>query len=160
MRIDWSERVYFRPFVGPDYDAGLVDGVRIRLLGESHYAGEPQTEAQGRDCTIETFSGYLTCDLEPGNTFFGKLQRIVEKLKPHAVLVLGSETGSHINEGEASPEPHTQAPRSPRSIWLIPHSEGHAKATWVYHPATGYDTTATAIEVFSELLERSRMRCN
>jgi G:T/U-mismatch repair DNA glycosylase len=86
------------------------------------------------------------------------LTEIVQRLRPHAVLVLGGETWNHITEGEASGEPPIEiAGRPDRSIWLMPYEGGYAKSTWIYHPATGYDSNASAIKVFAELLDRVQL---
>jgi uracil-DNA glycosylase len=207
---DWSSAVYFIPSVGPRYESGLVDGKRVLLLGESHYASDADAIASGRRCTTDYFDDYWTCDLLPGNRFEGKLQRIatrnpeptalesqlawkriafanfvqefvgdgsrqrpsraqwktgqpalseiVRRLRPHAVLVLGRATWNHITEGQASDEPPIEILGRPsRSIWLMPHEDGYAKSTWIYHPSTGYDSTASAINVFEALLERVQL---
>ncbi|MEP6908259.1 MAG: hypothetical protein ABI858_09805 [Pseudoxanthomonas sp.] len=206
----WSSAVYFIPSVGPEYESGLVDGKRVLLLGESHYASDPAAPASGRRCTRDVFDDYQTCDLWPGNRFFGKLQRIatrntnptaqesnlaweriafanfvqefvgdgprqrptrdqwktgqpalteiVRRLRPHAVLVLGRATWNHITDGQASDEAPIQMPGRPeRSIWLMPYEGGYAKSTWIYHPSTGYDSTASAIKVFEALLDRIQL---
>lgn len=206
----WSNAVYFIPSVGPEYESGLVDGKRVLLLGESHYASDPAAVALGRRCTTCNFNDYWTCDLCPGNRFWGKLQRIatrniaptavesqsawkriafanfvqefvgdgprqrptpdqwktgqpalneiIRRLRPHAVLVLGGETWNHIKEGQASDELPIQTPGRPdRSIWLMPYEGGYAKSTWIYHPATGYDSNASAIKVFEALLDRVQL---
>lgn len=203
----WSNAVYFIPSIGPLYRSGLVDQKRVLLLGESHYASDPEAVASGRRCTMQNFDDFQTCDRWPGNTFWGKLQRIatrntdptakesnsaweriayanfvqefvgdgprqrpsrdqwktgqpalteiVHRLRPHAVLVLGRETWNHITEGQAADEPPIQTPGRPdRSIWLMPHEDGYAKSTWIYHPATEYDSNASAINVFESLLRR------
>lgn len=203
----WSSAVYFIPSVGPLYDSGLVEGKRVLILGESHYASDPEAVALGRRCTTDCFDAYQTCGLWPGNRFWGKLQciatrntaptaqesnsawkriayanfvqefvgdgprqrpspdqwktgqraltEIVHRLRPDAVLVLGHATWNHITEGQASDEPPIQTPGRPdRSIWLMPYEGGYAKSTWIYHPATGYDSNASAIKVFESLLRR------
>ena len=203
----WTSAVYFIPSIGPLYCSGLTDGKRVLLLGESHYGSDAEAVALGRQCTTHNFDDYQTCDLSPGNRFWGKLQRIVtrnaaptaqesnsawkhiayanfvqefvgdgprqrpsrdqwktgqpaltelvHRLRPHALLVLGRATWNHITEGRASNEPPIQIPGRPdRSIWLIPYEGGYAKSTWIYHPATGYDSTASAIKVFESLLTR------
>ena len=84
--VGWSSAVYFIPSVGPEYESGLVDAKRVLLLGESHYASDPNAVAEGRRCTKVNFDDYQTCDLWPGNRFWGKLQRIAtRKLNPTAL---------------------------------------------------------------------------
>jgi hypothetical protein len=77
----WKPPVYFTPFVGDEYDKGLVDGVRVLLLGESHYGIASGEEGCGRDCTQYNFDGYTdeSCDIDNQHQFFKKLPRIVAR---------------------------------------------------------------------------------
>lgn len=210
-RLAWTDAVYFIPFVGQEYERGLTQGVRVLLLGESHYASAPKAREWGRKCTIENFKDYEneSCDFDSESPFFRKLPRIVtrklrptqsesalawrriayanrvqrfvgeharerpspaqwgtgdpalveltERLKPHVILVLGAENWNKIKWGSYADEtidPPIFAPRKKRRIWLVPHSEGYAKCTWVYHPSTNCDSVQSAIDVFSQLIER------
>lgn len=205
----WSPAVYFTPFVGDDYDLGLVDGVRVLLLGESHYGVPSSAPGCGRDCTQSNFDGYMDedCDLDNQPQFFRKLPRIVtrdenvtqvgsaaawrciayanfvqefvgpharmrpshdqwkrgqaaltefvETLRPDVVLVLGAQLWNHIVDGQASNEERISADRSNREVWLIPHKDGFARSSWIYHPSTNYESLPSAIGVFAELLRRA-----
>lgn len=81
----WSDQVYFVPCIGPNYDLGLRDDVRVLLLGDSHYRKDGQSgKGWGRDCTIFNFEEYLDETYEDWKTekpFFKKLPSIVA-LKP------------------------------------------------------------------------------
>lgn len=48
----------FRPFVGTNYEAGVVNGYKLLLIGESHY-NEPGCEPCGPDATREVVASYL-----------------------------------------------------------------------------------------------------
>lgn len=83
----WNQSIHFTPLVGPDYDAGLVDGIRVLLLGESHYGIDDAGGNFGSRCTHHHFEGYLTddCDWSTDRPFFQKLPSIVtRKLEPTA----------------------------------------------------------------------------
>jgi hypothetical protein len=205
----WSPAVYFTPFVGDDYDLGLVDGVRVLFLGESHYGAPSSEPGNGRDCTQYQFNDFMdeSCDIYNQSQFFQKLPRLVtrdenvtqaesaaawrriayanfvqefvgeharmrpspdqwkrgqaaltefvERLRPDVVLVLGAQLWNHIVEGVASNEQKISADRWGREVWLIPHEEGFARSSWIYHPSTNYESLPSAIGVFAELLRRA-----
>ena len=46
-----SSHCHFYPWVGPAYEAGAIDGLRILVLGESHYTYDGLTEANERTLT-------------------------------------------------------------------------------------------------------------
>jgi len=46
-----SSQCHFYPWVGPAYQAGAIDGLRILVLGESHYTYRGLTEANERTLT-------------------------------------------------------------------------------------------------------------
>jgi hypothetical protein len=77
----WSDQVYFVPLIGPDYERGLRDGVRVLLLGDSHYRNEGDTGiGWERDCTVVNFQEYLDEKYDGWRTeraFFKKLPAIV-----------------------------------------------------------------------------------
>lgn len=205
----WTSPVYFTPFVGERYDEGLVSGVRVLLLGESHYGVASEEPGFGSDCTLYNFEGYTdeTCDIDHQHQFFQKLPRIVtrnlavtqlesaeawrriafsnfvqefvganarmrptpgqwrqgqaaltvliERLQPNVVLVLGAQLWDNITEGRKSGEPKIHADRRDREIWLIPNGNGYARSSWIYHPSTNYESVASAIGVFAELINRA-----
>lgn len=205
----WSEAVYFTPFVGDDYERGLIDGTRVLLLGESHYGTPSHEQGSGADCTQYNFGDYTNdnCDFDKERQFFRKLPRIVarnehvtqmesaaawrriayanfvqefvggharmrpkrdqwkrgqaaltelvEKLRPDVVLVLGAQLWNHVNEGCLSNEAAISAERRDREIWLIPHDQGFARTSWIYHPSTNYESLSSAMGVFAELLRRA-----
>jgi hypothetical protein len=75
----WSPFVHFIPLVGPHYDDGLTNGVRVLILGESHY-GDPAQPNFGRNCTHHHFQDYLEeCDLTGESQFFQKLPKIITR---------------------------------------------------------------------------------
>lgn len=76
----WSEAVYFTPFVGDDYERGLIDGTRVLLLGESHYGTFSDKPGSGADCTQDNFGDYTNDSCDFGQSqFFRKLPRIVAR---------------------------------------------------------------------------------
>jgi hypothetical protein len=205
----WSGTVYFTPFVGRDYDQGLVDGTKVLVLGESHYGTKSELPGSGRDCTIYNFQEYASesCDIDNQSQFFRKLPRIVtrnsattqaesaaawtrisysnfvqdfagahawqrpsheqwlagqaalteiaERLKPDVILVLGAQLWNDITVGSKCDEPPIKAQRRDREIWLVPHSDGYARTSWVYHPSRNYESLQSSIDVFSSLLNRA-----
>jgi hypothetical protein len=204
----WSEKVHFTPFVGSEYDWGLVPGVRVLLLGESHYGSESLGPQYGRGCTFYNFHGYIdeSCDIDHESQFFCKLPRIVtrnrftsqkesalawrriafanfvqslvpaarespsaaqwrdgqsaltelsDRLRPDVILVLGARLWDHITVGIKCDEPWIKGHRRDRQVWLIPHSNGYARASWIYHPSTNYESLESSIAVISELLRRA-----
>lgn len=207
----WSPAVHFIPTVGPDFDAGLVPGVRVLLLGESHYGVASDAPGWGRDCTQYHFDSFMdeSCDIDNQSQFFRKLPRIVtrdtgvtqaesaaawrrvafanfvqdfvgaharmrptreqwtqgqvaltelaQKLRPDVVLVLGAQLWNHITEGCGGGENAIHADRHERDVWLIPHDGGYARASWIYHPSTNYETVDSAISVFAELIRRASL---
>lgn len=207
----WSDAVHFIPLVGPEYDDGLISGVRVLLLGESHYGDDPDKEDFGRSCTQYWFQSYLddSYNLDQGSQFFRKLPRILardpkvsqlgsasawrkaayanfvqslvgkrprirpsrqqwldgqraltemaQKLQPDVILVLGAQLWNHITKGYKSDEEWIPAQKRPREIWLIPNGTGgYARASWVYHPSTNYESLESAINVLSVLIERAK----
>jgi uracil-DNA glycosylase len=85
------------------------------------------------------------------------LTEMAQKLRPDVVLVLGAQLWNHITEGYSSGEAAIQADRHEREVWLIPHDGGYARASWIYHPSTNYETLDSAIGVFAELLRRASL---
>lgn len=208
--LEWSDAVHFHPLVGPQYQQGLVAGLRVLLLGESHYDAAP-TDGDERETTQDEFKDYWedTCKIYPGNRFWGRLQRIVtrdlaptpaesaaawrriafanlvqrfvgsssrdrpsrgmwatgrpafdeivQKLRPHAVLVLGKATWAHIgcDSGYYAQEV-IPAPRELRRIWIMPWAGGATQLTWVFHPASNKDSSEVCIAIFSALLDQVR----
>lgn len=76
----WSPQINFIPLVGPRYDEGLTQGVRVLILGESHYREDLQDPDPDRGCTHRNFQGYLEgCDLTGESQFFQKLPKIVTR---------------------------------------------------------------------------------
>jgi hypothetical protein len=77
----WSPPVYFTPVVGEHYDDGLVDGVRVLILGESHYASIAKQAEWGRDCTQINYDDYTddSCNFDNESQFFKKLPRILTR---------------------------------------------------------------------------------
>ena len=74
----WPPPVHFVPLVGPRYDEGISRGVRLLILGESHYGDATEGEHFGRGCTHYHFQGYLDgCDLAGESQFFQKLPKIL-----------------------------------------------------------------------------------
>lgn len=50
---------FFCPYVGPDYNSGLVNGRKLLLIGESHY-NELDCEPCGPNATREVVASYLS----------------------------------------------------------------------------------------------------
>lgn len=73
----WSDHgVRFVPFVGGEYEEGLIDGLRVLLLGESHYG---KHEKATRDLTISEFEDLAHDMPKIWHGFWGKLQRIAAR---------------------------------------------------------------------------------
>ncbi|WP_460824379.1 hypothetical protein [Lysobacter olei] len=84
------------------------------------------------------------------------LTEMAEKLQPDVVLVLGAQLWSHITEGCKSDEAAISAQKRPREVWLIPNGTGgYARASWIYHPSTNYESLESAIGVLSTLIKRA-----
>jgi hypothetical protein len=83
------------------------------------------------------------------------LTEFAEKLRPDVVLVLGAQLWNHITEGRPSKEANIIAERCDREVWLIPHDHGFARASWIYHPSTNYESLSSAMGVFAELMRRA-----
>ena len=201
--------MYFTPFVGDDYDLGLIDDTRVLLLGESHYGTVSDDPGSGPDCTQYTFGDYTRddCDFSQESQFFRKLPCILtrdedvtqvesaaawrriayanfvqefvgaharmrpsrdqwkrgqaaltelaEKLQPDVVLVLGAQLWNHVTEGRPTNEAAIRAERCDRDVWLIPHDQGFARTSWIYHPSTNYESLSSSTGVFAELLRRA-----
>ena len=82
--------VHYVPYVGENYSDGLINGVRLLLVGESHYedAGLPLEES--RLFTLNNFGDYVDPSYNPANdkTFFkrvGQLPTLKEDPSPEQV---------------------------------------------------------------------------
>lgn len=74
LEISWSESIGFEPLVGDYYWEGLENGLKVLLLGESHYDKDGDAS---RGFTIGNFVEFTSTEcLEPASGFFGKVQRI------------------------------------------------------------------------------------
>lgn len=68
-----------QPWKGDQYDAGY-EGLRILIVGESHYSDDPLSEPA--DITPTVMSAYLS---DPTWPFFGTIERIVSGQRQNAV---------------------------------------------------------------------------
>lgn len=46
--------IFFTPWIGRNYDAGLVSGKRVLILGESHYQRDAKAISGNLTCRIKT----------------------------------------------------------------------------------------------------------
>lgn len=83
--------------------------------------------------------------------------KLLECLKPHVVLALGSATWQKLpGLGAKVYELELASSNTLRSVWKIPHGGGSALVSWVYHPSyygKYRDQRRTYIEVMSCLLQ-------
>lgn len=198
--------VHYVPCIGVDYFDGLHSGVRLLLVGESHYEKDQLTPQESREHTLSSFGqfGDRRFDLLKDTTFFRRvgelptlnegadreevaktwrrvaftnflqysvgnkasdrpnrghwcngepaLKEIVSRLKPDAVLFVSKAAWNRLQYGKYVEGVQVNAERTPRRLWLMPHGDGEALCTWVYHPSWNMETQASRINVLSELL--------
>ena len=53
-----NSNVKFKPWVGENYEKGILQGKKLMILGESHYCANPETEAT-EDITIKVIEDLL-----------------------------------------------------------------------------------------------------
>lgn len=75
--------VHYVPYIGADYFTGIDDGVRLLLVGESHYEEKELAPEASRRYTLSNFGEYVDTrlDLKKDSTFFkrvGKLPTLKE----------------------------------------------------------------------------------
>lgn len=70
--------VHYVPFIGDDYKSGLAGGVRLLLVGESHYEKKGLTIDESRNYTLYNFGDYVdaNCDLSGDSTFFKRIGKL------------------------------------------------------------------------------------
>lgn len=51
--------VHYVPYIGDDYKSGLAGGVRLLLVGESHYEENDLPLNESRNYTLSNFGGYV-----------------------------------------------------------------------------------------------------
>jgi hypothetical protein len=64
--------VYFQPWIGKKYEAGIAPGVRLLLLGESHYSSNDEP----RDFTIRLTQDYV--DGKFSHRFWTNIMQVVD----------------------------------------------------------------------------------
>lgn len=70
--------VHYVPYVGAEYFEGLTDGLRVLLVGESHYEKEGVSPEESRLHTVRNFSQFADSgvDLSGDTTFFRRVGQL------------------------------------------------------------------------------------
>lgn len=99
----WPAEIGFVPFVGRNYEAG-IEGCRVLILGESHYAPKAETKVVDRGLTRVTFN---ECEDETSNRAWRTFFRRCDQLLTRNTMPMNAEAAdawSHASFANYIPE--------------------------------------------------------